>query len=98
MTNFWMWTPENVCINIIPAKVLPWAISTWTHSHSSRILKFKARHSVERAYSVSTAGDFNGDGIPDTLIGAPGHASDFGAAYVVYGQEGRYQLLPCLSR
>ncbi|MBS0350630.1 MAG: FG-GAP repeat protein [Proteobacteria bacterium] len=35
--------------------------------------------------SVSTAGDINGDGVPDLLIGAPGHASSTGRSYVVFG-------------
>lgn len=36
--------------------------------------------------SVSGAGDVNGDGIDDVIIGAPG-ATDFGAAYVVFGSK-----------
>ncbi|GAB0056714.1 hypothetical protein SIID45300_01025 [Candidatus Magnetaquicoccaceae bacterium FCR-1] len=37
-------------------------------------------------YSVSSAGDFNGDGIADLLVGAP-HLADqqYGGAYVVFG-------------
>ena len=36
-------------------------------------------------YSVSTAGDINGDGVSDLLVGAPGHASNTGRSYVVFG-------------
>jgi len=38
--------------------------------------------------SVSTAGDVNGDGLPDLLIGAPGApgGNQTGAAYVVFGK------------
>ena len=35
--------------------------------------------------SVSTAGDINGDGVADLLIGAYGHANSTGRSYVVFG-------------
>jgi hypothetical protein len=37
--------------------------------------------------SVSTAGDFNGDGNDDYLIGAPNAEGGLGAGYVVFGQS-----------
>ena len=37
-------------------------------------------------YSVSSAGDVNGDGIVDILVGAPNAASTKGKTYVVFGQ------------
>ncbi|MEP0069918.1 putative Ig domain-containing protein [Pyruvatibacter sp.] len=41
--------------------------------------------------NVSSAGDFNGDGIDDLLIGTPGHDSggidDNGGAFIVYGKN-----------
>ncbi len=45
-------------------------------------------NSDESGYSVSTAGDFNGDGYDDLLIGAPIHANRTGRSYVVYGGPG----------
>ncbi len=36
-------------------------------------------------YSVATAGDVNGDGYSDIIVGAPGKASLAGAAYAYYG-------------
>ena len=36
-------------------------------------------------YSVSAAGDINGDGVADLLIGAPLHANITGRSYVVFG-------------
>ncbi len=38
--------------------------------------------------AVSSAGDVNGDGIDDLLIGAPKSDYDLGGAYVVFGQDG----------
>lgn len=35
-------------------------------------------------YSVSSAGDFNGDGFGDLIIGAPSSDSDTGASYILY--------------
>ncbi len=38
-------------------------------------------------FSVSSAGDINGDGLDDIIIGAPNAGSKYyGAAYVLYGQ------------
>jgi hypothetical protein len=44
-------------------------------------------------YSVSQIGDFNGDGHPDVIVGAPGYfLNSFlplkGKAYVIYGGKG----------
>lgn len=42
-------------------------------------------------FSVAAAGDFDGDGIDDFIIGAPGAnlgATDNGAAYIIYGRAG----------
>jgi len=50
--------------------------------------------------SVSSAGDFNGDGIHDLLVGAPqndGGGSDAGAVYVIFGQSGSTRQLIDLS-
>lgn len=41
----------------------------------------------DRAGSVSSAGDVNGDGIKDMIIGAPANGG-YGAAFVIYGQAG----------
>ncbi len=38
--------------------------------------------------SVFTAGDVNGDGYSDVIVGAPGHASEAGRAYVYHGAPG----------
>ena len=40
--------------------------------------------------SLSSAGDFNGDGFNDLLIGASGYNNYTGAVYVIYGKKGNY--------
>jgi hypothetical protein len=39
------------------------------------------------SYSISKAGDVNGDGNPDFLISAPGENSGTGAVYLIYGSS-----------
>ncbi len=48
-----------------------------------------ARENGSSGFSVSDAGDVNGDGIDDLIIGAPGgvySSNKFGQSYVVFGQ------------
>jgi hypothetical protein len=46
--------------------------------------KLVGARSDQAGYAVSSAGDLDGDGRVDILVGAPGHAEN-GAAYVLYG-------------
>ena len=39
-------------------------------------------------YSIANAGDFNGDGLEDIVVGASSHASHTGAAYLFFGETG----------
>jgi len=42
---------------------------------------------VETGYSVAGAGDVNGDGLDDVLVGAPNFGGRAGRAYVVFGRR-----------
>jgi hypothetical protein len=50
-----------------------------------RLGPIDARYST--GHLVSTAGDFNGDGFDDLIIGAPYGAADSGESYVVFGKS-----------
>ena len=45
---------------------------------------------IQSGYSVAPAGDFNGDGTDDLIIGAPSYGSpsvSMGASFVIFGQK-----------
>ena len=62
-----------------------------TLSTSDGFKIFSASSSDHSGWSVSGAGDINGDGYDDLIIGAPGasvdHNTGYGAGYVMYGQK-----------
>lgn len=51
---------------------------------------FNSASSGDHGFSVSQAGDINGDGLGDIIVGAPTDDSGVGAAYVLYGRDGGY--------
>lgn len=53
--------------------------------------EFLGNDTEERlGWSISTAGDFNGDNVPDLLMGAPGNNSNEGAVYIALGSTFPY--------
>ncbi|TXI19203.1 MAG: hypothetical protein E6Q62_04790 [Nitrosomonas sp.] len=51
-------------------------------------------------YAIRSAGDFNGDGFADVIVGAPGadpHGSDSGSSYVVFGRASGFDAALDLS-
>ncbi len=57
--------------------------------HSSEGFRINAADSVAQAgYSVAAAGDVNGDGLADMIIGVPFALNNTGVAYVVFGSTG----------
>jgi hypothetical protein len=42
---------------------------------------------ADAGYAVSSAGDVNGDGVDDLIIGAPGANNGVGVGYVVFGKD-----------
>jgi hypothetical protein len=59
---------------------------TGSHDLAGADLKLLGAEFDDAGYAVSSAGDLDGDGRADILVGAPGHgARQSGAAYVMYG-------------
>src|SRR5262249_18508101 len=51
-------------------------------------------------FSVSSAGDINGDGFADVIVAAPyadAHGTDSGSVYVVFGHDGKFASSLSLS-
>ena len=66
----------------------------------STLQEFHGLQSKEHVgYSITDAGDFNGDGQTDLLIGSPDYNindADEGRAFLVYGGENRVRSVTCL--
>jgi hypothetical protein len=68
-------------------------LATFTSSSSVGVRILGESSGDQLGFSVASAGDFNGDGINDLVIGAnfvdpDPHISNAGAAYVIYGKVG----------
>lgn len=62
------------------------SLHTSTNADSLRIMGAGSKHQV--GYSVSAAGDVNGDGVDDIIIGALEYGAGSGATYIIYGKDG----------
>jgi hypothetical protein len=68
-------------------------LATFTSSSSVGVRILGESSGDQLGFSVASAGDFNGDGVNDLVIGAnyvdpDPHISNAGAAYVIYGKAG----------
>lgn len=62
-----------------------------TISSTPDLVIYGSAGSDQFGYSISAAGDFNGDGEDDFIVGAPfkdANGTDNGAAFVIFGQSG----------
>ena len=75
---------------------LPAAVPLLDLDGKTGVVVTRGRHSRNLGFSVAGAGDINGDGFSDVVVGDPGHYVKFpsggrkvGAAHVLFGRDGR---------
>ncbi len=68
--------------NLFPVQISTGDIGSTVHGCT-----FTGGANAQVGFSVQGAGDINGDGFSDLIIGAPGATSGAGAAYVVFGNK-----------
>jgi FG-GAP-like repeat len=63
----------------------------WVYSGRTGKLLFRrhGRAGEQNGYAIADAGDVNGDGVPDLIVGASGTSAGHGAVYVYSGRTGR---------
>jgi Ca2+-binding RTX toxin-like protein len=86
--DFQTWTNGRATLEVqrtLAVNVIPDApdLLALDGANGFRIFGEGSLHSL--GYSVSFAGDVNGDGLDDLIVGAPGFGAYAGRAYVVYG-------------
>ncbi len=85
-------TMKITTIEPLEARIAPAALATLNLADLNGANGFKLTGEAagnQTGLSVSSAGDFNGDGFGDLIVGAPyaGVNNAFGAAYVVFGSD-----------
>ncbi|MFM7200962.1 MAG: MopE-related protein [Myxococcota bacterium] len=59
--------------------------TTWGPLYSLAVEGRAFEGGTDASFGSAAAGDFNGDEVPDLLMGAPGEQTDLGAVYLLYG-------------
>src|SRR5260221_3168574 len=83
-------------IELLETRIAPAALGTLDLSSLNGVNGFKIQGEAAKdlsGHSVSTAGDVNGDGFADLIIGAPydsANGTNSGASYVVFGKAGGF--------
>jgi VCBS repeat-containing protein len=83
------WT-SSVMVTITGTGGAPSSIDLSTLDGSTGFRLDGAASDDRSGYSVASAGDVNGDGFDDVIVGAPGADPDGGASYVVFGKAGSF--------
>jgi hypothetical protein len=85
---------SNIKIEVLESRIAPAFASTFDLSSLNGFRGYSVGGQAvgdEAGFSVKDAGDVNGDGLSDIVVGAPfatGDASDSGVAYVLFGSAG----------
>jgi Ca2+-binding RTX toxin-like protein len=93
-------TPNTLTFNLVASAATPGPFGTLIDlTGLSATTGFKIQGDLAgdtAGWCVSSAGDFNGDGFADIIVGAPSNDSggtDAGAAYLIYGKAGGFVSL-----
>ncbi len=91
-----MWASKIICtvvvLMMVTATILPLTVGDTLYEITSGEGDSGAGTTAQFGWNVSKAGDVDGDGTPDIIVGAPnadyGGNTDCGAAFIFFGYEG----------